>query len=51
MGYEGEAEYITNPLKSYQQFTLADLSKSMKEIAYSPEYDISKGVKDMLNPL
>ena len=50
-GYEGEAEYVENPLKSYQQFTLADISKSRQMLDYSPQYDITMGVRDILDSL
>ena len=51
MGYEGEAEYVKNPLKSYQQFTLADISKSRRVLDYSPKYDIKNGVRDILDSI
>ena len=44
-----EAEYIKNPLKSYQYFTQADMSKAKKDLGFVPEYDIAAGVKKMLN--
>ena len=50
-GYEGEAEYVKNPLKSYQQFTLADISKSKRILNYSPQFDIRMGVRDILDSL
>ena len=49
MGYEGEAEYVPNPLKSYQYFTQADMSKSNAELKFLPEYDVRKGVRDILD--
>ena len=49
--YQGEAEYVKNPLKSYQQFTLADTSKSKRVLDYSPKYDIKKGVRDILDSI
>lgn len=50
-GYEDEPEYVPNPLKSYQQYTLADLSKSSRELGFSPQYDLTQGIKDMINCL
>ena len=50
-GYEGEAEYVKNPLKSYQEFTLADISKSKRILDYSPQFDIRMGVRDILDSL
>ena len=49
--YQGEAEYVKNPLKSYQQFTLADISKSRRVLDYSPKYDIKDGVRDILDSI
>lgn len=49
MGYEGEAEHVPNPLKSYQYFTQADMSKSNAELKFFPEYDVKKGVRDILD--
>ena len=48
MKYDGGAEYVPNPLKSYQYFTQADLSKASKELEFNPEYDIRKGVREMI---
>ena len=50
-GYQGDAEYVKNPLKSYQHFTLADISKSRQMLGYSPQYDITMGVRDILHSL
>ena len=43
------AEYIKNPLKSYQFFTQADMSKAKKDLGFVPEYDIAAGVRKMLS--
>ncbi len=48
MMYEGEAIHIPNPLKSYQQFTQADMSKTERELGFVSEYDITKGVRDII---
>ena len=48
MKYDGGAKYVPNPLKSYQYFTQADLSKTSKELEFNPEYDIRKGVREMI---
>ena len=48
MMYEGEAKHIPNPLKSYQQFTQADMSKTERELGFVSEYDITKGVRDII---
>jgi len=51
MGYDGEAEYIKNPLKSYQMFTQADMTKTKMELKFEPKYDIRKGVKKILEEI
>ena len=48
MGYQGSAEYVPNQLKSYQIFTLADISKTKNELKFEPKYDIREGVKRIL---
>ena len=48
MMYEGEARHIPNPLKSYQQYTQADMSKTERELGFVSEYDIAKGVRDII---
>jgi UDP-glucose 4-epimerase len=47
-GFKGEARHVPNPLKSYQNFTQADLSKARDELGFLPEYDIAKGVTEIL---
>jgi UDP-glucose 4-epimerase len=49
--YKGEAKYISNPLKSYQQFTQADVSKTRKELDFTPKYDITLGIRDIIHPV
>ena len=51
MKFEGEAEYVSNPLKSYQNFTQADMTKTKADLNFSPSYDIRKGVKEILESL
>jgi UDP-glucose 4-epimerase len=48
MKYEGVAKYTPNSLKSYQMFTQADISKTARELGFAPEYDIRKGVMEMI---
>jgi nucleoside-diphosphate-sugar epimerase len=43
------ADYIKNPLKSYQFFTQADMSKAKEDLGFVPEYDIAAGVKKMVS--
>ncbi len=48
MGYGGVAEYVPNPLKNYQMFTLADIRKAKEELKFQPKFGIREGVKEML---
>ena len=50
-GYEGDAQYIPNPLKSYQMFTQANMTKTRKELRFEAKYDIRNGVVKMLEGL
>lgn len=43
-----EAQYVPNPLKSYQYFTKADISKTERDLGFFPEYDLRSGVRSML---
>jgi len=51
MNYNGSPEYIPNPLRSYQMFTQADMSKTKRELKFAPEYDVRKGVRKMLEEI
>ncbi len=51
MGYKGAAEYVPNPLKSYQMFTLANVRKIMEELKFEPKYDIRKGARKMIESI
>ncbi len=51
MKYDGDAVLVDNPLKSYQRFTQADMSKTSRELGFVPEYDIRKGVREILNEM
>ena len=44
-----EAEYVKNPLKSYQYFTKADISKAKNDLGFIPEYDLKTGINKMLS--
>ena len=50
-GYEGDPEYTPNPLKSYQMFTQADMTKTKRELKFEPEYNIRNGVRKILNEI
>jgi UDP-glucose 4-epimerase len=43
-----EAEYVNNPLKSYQYFTQANMRKAKKDLGFVPEYSVRDGVKKMI---
>lgn len=47
-GYEGDAGYFPVPFKSYQMFTLADMTKTKRELNFEPTYDVRTGVKMIL---
>ncbi len=49
MNYNGEAKYVPNPLNSYQYFTQADVSKSIRDLNFSAEYNIRRGVREILD--
>ena len=51
IGYQGEAEYVPNPLKSYQTFTLAEITKTRGELKFEPRYDVRAGIRETLNRL
>ena len=51
MGYQDAAEYTPNPLKSYQMFTLADITKAKEELKFEPKYGIRDGVREMIKDI
>jgi len=51
MNFNGDPIYIKNPLKSYQMFTQADLTKTRKDLGFEPKYDIRSGVRKILEEL
>ena len=51
MGYQGEADRVPNPLKSYQMFTLADKTVTRDELKFETKYDIRDGVKKMIKEI
>lgn len=46
-GSESEIVHVPNPLKSYQMFTQADMSKTERELGFKPEYDLRKAIEKM----
>ena len=51
MGYQDAAEYAPNPLKSYQMFTLADITKAKEELKFEPKYGIRDGIREMIKDI
>ncbi|MCL4332751.1 MAG: NAD-dependent epimerase/dehydratase family protein [Candidatus Thermoplasmatota archaeon] len=40
--------YVANPLKNYQYFTQADITKARRDLGFTPEFDIRSGVRKMI---
>lgn len=51
LGFTGNPIYIQNPLRSYQQYTQADMTKTGSQLGFLPKFDLGQGLKDMLNSL
>ena len=47
-GSDSSVEHIPNPLKSYQMFTQADLTKTSKDLDFRPKYDLRTAIKEIL---
>ena len=47
-GSDSPVEHIPNPLKSYQMFTQADLTKTSEDLGFRPKYDLRTAIKEML---
>ena len=48
MHSEVQAEHIPNPLKNYQYFTQADITKARKDLGFDPEFDLRSGIRKMI---
>ena len=48
MHSEVQAEYVPNPLKNYQYFTHADITKARKDLGFNPEFDLRSGIRKMI---
>jgi len=47
-----QSEYISNPYKSqYQFYTEADISKTVSDLGYSPNFTLEDGIKSYLNEI
>jgi nucleoside-diphosphate-sugar epimerase len=38
---------VPNPLKSYQMFTQADMTKTARDLGFKPDYDLRTAIKEM----
>ena len=45
---DSPVKHIPNPLKSYQMFTQADLTKTSEDLGFMPEYELRTAIKEML---
>lgn len=46
--HEIEVKHVPNPIKyGYQMFTQADLTKVRNILGYEPEYDLTRGIKEL----
>ena len=43
-----EPDHVPNPLKNYQYFTQADMTKTRRDLGFIPEYDLRSGIRSML---
>ena len=51
MGYDGFPLYEPIPFKSYQMFTLADITKIQNDLKFEPKYDLREGVKKIIEEM
>ena len=49
MHSEVQADHIPNPLKNYQYFTQADITKARKDLGFEPEFDLRTGIRKMIS--
>lgn len=42
-----EPRYVPNPLKNYQYFTQANITKAKKDLGFEPRFDLRSGVRKM----
>ena len=47
MHSEVQADHIPNPLKNYQYFTQADITKARKDPGFEPEFDLRSRIRNM----
>ncbi len=46
-GTDLEPTYAPVPFKSYQYYTLADISKAKKELGFKPDFDLKSGIQEI----
>lgn len=46
-GSKSDIVHVLNPLKSYQMFTQADMSKSERELGFKPEFNLKNAIEKM----
>lgn len=51
LGTSLEPDYFDNPYDFYQTFTEADLTRSRRDLGYSPRFDLETGVYDYMKRL
>ena len=39
----------SNPLKNYQYFTQADITKAKKDLGFEPEFNLRSGIRKMIH--
>ena len=49
MHSEVQADHILNPLKNYQYFTQADITKARKELGFELEFDLRNGIRKRIS--
>ncbi|MDS0256814.1 NAD-dependent epimerase/dehydratase family protein [Thermoplasmatales archaeon AK] len=47
-GSRSEIVHVPNPLKTYQMFTLADITKTGRDLHFKPEYDLRRAIAEMI---
>jgi|ACXJ01.1.fsa_nt_gi UDP-glucose 4-epimerase len=47
-GSDSEILHIPNPLRSYQMFTQADMTKTRRDLGFMPKYDLRSAIQEML---
>jgi UDP-glucose 4-epimerase len=46
---DSEIRHVPNPLRTYQMFTQADMTKTKRDLKFSPEYDLARSIREMAN--